>query len=212
MPCMDRALALRAEEAFDAMTAAFADEDRWRVIVHEQKGAANCGKCPIERQGNLRCQLRPLWSDSGSPVPNQIPRSPKDVVDARIREYDPCELPSRAAHVCADGWGMVVAECGGRSGRPAPEDGLATSVCGPRRVVARDAPGHLNAIHRDRGHAATPGRRASAACKRRRRAGRLRSRAGRWSPGTEVSFDVRQSCANEWRAGNRVAMRVSPWK
>jgi hypothetical protein len=100
MPSMDQGLALRAGDARDAMTVAFADEDQERAIVHEQKRANHCDKYAAGRPRNVRCRLRPLWSDSGTRVANQIPCSAKDVVGVRIREYGPCEVPSRAAHVC----------------------------------------------------------------------------------------------------------------
>jgi hypothetical protein len=212
MPCMDQGLALRAEDARDAMTVAFADEDQERAIVHEQKRPTHCDKYTAGRPRNVRCRLRPLWSDSGTRVANQIPCSAKNVVGARIREYGPCEVPSRAAHVCRGEWAMIVSHSGRSSRRPSREDGLATGVRGGLgAVVARGAPGPLNAIHRDRGRPAARGvsfPRHGTSCDERGGCGRARG-GGRGR--TEVSFDVRQSCGNEWRADSRVAMRVLRW-
>jgi hypothetical protein len=163
MPCMDQPLALGAEDARDAMTVAFADDAQGRAIVHEQKRATHCDKYPAGRRGNVRCRLRPLWSDSGTRVAYQIPCSAKDVVGAR-------------------------------------------DLLGA--VVVRGAPGPLKAMHRDRGHPAARGvalPRHGTICDERGRCGRVRG-GGRGD--IEVSFDVRQSCVNEWRADNRVAMRV----
>jgi hypothetical protein len=194
MPSMDQALALRAEDALDAMTAAFVDEDQgWRTIVHEERRTANCEKYPAEGPQRVRCELRPLWSDSGTRVSNQVPCSAKNVVGPRIGEYSPCGVPFRAAQVCAHARGMVVPQWGRSSRRPAR------------------ARGHMNAIHPGRWHPALGVARPRHGIIRDEPGGCGRARGG-GRRGTEVSFDVRQSCGNEWRAGNRVAMRVSQWK
>ena len=185
MPSMDQALALRAEDALDVMTAAFADEDQgWRTIVHEEKRTANWEKFSAEGPGKVRCRLRPLWSDSGTRVANQIPGSAKNVVGARMKEYGPCEVPGRAAQMCAGARGVIRTAVGSELSPSSARERLGDERTRPppRRLDSRCAWTHECNSSRPRAPDGL-GRRAPEARDHPRRTRRLRPRAGRRSRG-----------------------------